>query len=144
MINGNIEQFLDTGWYSEANLYYHGNAYWCEAQWNDDGIPHFFVYQYPALNINNDYCLRIIENDGKFQHKIVFDMVASDIDYIKMIFMKAEIFEGKNFWNIETDVAWLDDVGNIIRKDIPEYLDAVRENNYQKMKELSSRYKTIS
>lgn len=27
MINGNIEQFLDTGWYSEATLYYQDFSY---------------------------------------------------------------------------------------------------------------------
>ncbi len=35
MINGYAEQFLDTGWYSEATLYYNGYIYWHEAQAND-------------------------------------------------------------------------------------------------------------
>ena len=29
MKNGKIEQFLDTGWFSEATLYLNGYTYWC-------------------------------------------------------------------------------------------------------------------
>ena len=32
MINGLLDQFLDTGWYTEATLFYNGFIYWCEAQ----------------------------------------------------------------------------------------------------------------
>ncbi len=35
MINGNLEQFLDTGWYSEATLFLNGYIYWCEAQYDE-------------------------------------------------------------------------------------------------------------
>ncbi len=35
MINGNINQFLDTGWFTEATLFLNGYIYWLEAQAND-------------------------------------------------------------------------------------------------------------
>ena len=34
MINANLEQFLDTGWFSEATLYLNGYTYWCEGSWD--------------------------------------------------------------------------------------------------------------
>lgn len=40
MINGHLVQFLDTGWYSEATLYFNGYIYWCEAQSSNKTI-HF-------------------------------------------------------------------------------------------------------
>ena len=41
MKNGSLEQFLDTGWYTEAELYYHGYVYWCEGCTDEvDGIGH--------------------------------------------------------------------------------------------------------
>ena len=143
MINGNIEQFLDTGWYSEATLYYHGLTYWCEAEWTDENTSHFFVYRYPALNINDEYCLRIIENDGTILDEDVFDMCHPDIEFIKKTFLEAKIFEGESFWDIESRLAWLDDNGIIVRKDISEYIEAVNHQDLAKMKEITSRYKCI-
>ncbi len=139
MINGNLNQFLDTGWYSEATLYYYGYTYWCEAQWNNDGIAHFFVYKYPSLNVNNEYSLTIIENDGSSTYKDVFDMAYPDIDYIKKLFLEARIFDDKSFWDVESEIAWLDDEGNIFRRDIPEYLSAVSCNDKTKMVEIKNR-----
>lgn len=143
MINGNIEQFLDTGWFSEATLYYHGYTYWCEAQQNDHKVSHFFVYRYPALNVNNEYCLRILEEDGTCMDEDVFDMIHPDLDLIKKTFLEAEIFEGNRFWDVESELAWLDDDGLIFRKDIPEYLEVVKKHDPAKRREITSRYKTL-
>lgn len=54
MINGYAEQFLDTGWYSEATLYYKGYIYWHEAQTNDKETV-FFVDRWKAQNEENQY-----------------------------------------------------------------------------------------
>ena len=47
MINANLEQFLDTGWYNEATLYLNGYTYWCEGYWKQgkEKPMHFFVYK---------------------------------------------------------------------------------------------------
>ena len=141
MINGSLEQFLDTGWYSEATLYYRGFSYWCEAQWDDNKIAHFSIYRYPAINVNNSYCMRIIEEDGSCNEEIIYEIVHPDIDYIKKSFLEAEIFDGKCFWKVENEIAWLDDNGNVFRKDIQEFLAAVNAHDLSKMKEISSRKK---
>lgn len=42
MINGDLEIFLDTGWFSEALLFLNGRAYWHEAQYDPEtGQSHF-------------------------------------------------------------------------------------------------------
>ena len=43
MINGNLEQFLDTGWFNEATLFYKGYIYWCEAQFDEKKQTNFFL-----------------------------------------------------------------------------------------------------
>ena len=65
----------------------------------------FFVYRYPALNVNDDFCLRIIEDDGSFNDEDVFEMDHPDIDFIKKIFLAAKIFDGKSFWEVEPEIA---------------------------------------
>jgi hypothetical protein len=42
MINGNLDQFLDNGWFSEATLYYNSYIYWLEAQ-TDEIESVFFI-----------------------------------------------------------------------------------------------------
>ena len=51
MINANLEQFLDTGWYNEATLYLNGYTYWCEGSWDysREKPMHFFVYKYRSV-----------------------------------------------------------------------------------------------
>ncbi len=53
MINGNLDQFLDTGWFSEATLYYNGYIYWLEAQ-TDDIESVFFIDRWKAQNEDNN------------------------------------------------------------------------------------------
>lgn len=49
MINANLEQFLDTGWFSEATLYYNGHTYWCEGGFDStDKKMYFWVYRYKS------------------------------------------------------------------------------------------------
>ena len=49
MKNGNLETFLDTGWYTEAELYYQGNVYWFEGDTDfETGISDFYVDRWRA------------------------------------------------------------------------------------------------
>ena len=49
MKNGNLTQFLDTGWYTEAVLYFDGHVYWCEGATDfETGITTFFVDSWKA------------------------------------------------------------------------------------------------
>jgi len=110
MINGYLEQFLDTGWYSEATLYYNGFIYWCEAQSDiATNITSFFVDKWAAENEDNTYYHSILEEDGTVKWERIFKIDDNDLELIKKRFLEACIFDGKSFWEIEKELAWLEE-----------------------------------
>ena len=108
MINANLEQFLDSGWYNEATLFYKGYIYWCEGTWDiiQNNIFNFFVYRFKAKNIDNKYFERLLD-DEPFKYE--FEMFSTNKEDVKKHFLKAKIFEGKSFWEVEPELAWLDE-----------------------------------
>ena len=82
MINGYAEQFLDTGWYSEATLYY---------------------------NEENLYYHSILQADGTLQWERVLEIHNTDLELIKKQFLESAIYDGKPFWDAEKELAWLDE-----------------------------------
>jgi ferritin len=116
MINGHIEQFLDTGWYSEASIYYNGYIYWCESDTDfETKITKFFVYRWKAEMdkdmLYHSYC----KSNGEYVgYEKIFEISNKDMDMIKKQFLEANIFEGKSFWNIESKLAWLDEGTEIV------------------------------
>lgn len=119
MINGNIEQFLDTGWYSEATLFYNGFIYWCEAQSEvDTADTTFFIDRWPAVNEDNRYYHSLYEEDGTLIWERVLEIRDSDMDMIKRRFLETPVFDNKTFWEAEKNIAWLDE-GQPIIKDPP-------------------------
>ena len=117
MINGYLEQFLDTGWYTEATLYYDGYIYWCEAQWDaQTDIIHFFVDKWLAENEDNTYYHSLLEPDGTLKWERIYELEDTDLDRIKKQFLLAPVFDGKVFWQVEKDVVWLEDGGPIIKQ----------------------------
>ena len=117
MINGYLAQFLDTGWYTEATLYYDGYIYWCEAQWNDQtDIIHFFVDKWLVEKEDDTYYHSLLETDGSLNWMRIYEIEDTDLDRIKKQFLKAPIFDGKSFWEVEKDVVWLEDGGPVIKQ----------------------------
>ena len=82
MINGNIEQFLDTGWYSEATLFYNGCIYWLEAQ-TDDAETIFFIDKWRAENEADMYYHSILEQNGTLPWPRVPELHGNDLDLMK-------------------------------------------------------------
>lgn len=110
MINGNLEQFLDTGWYSEATLFYDGHIYWCEASYDPElGISTYWVDRWKAENDSNCYYRSIKDENGEIVWERVFECTDNDLDVIKKKFLEAKLFNGKSFWEIEKVIAWLDE-----------------------------------
>ena len=107
MINANLEQFLDTGWFSEATLYLNGYTYWCEGCWNEEREKpmHFFVYKYESVVVDKIY---IKPKNSNYQ--TVFDIYGNSEEEVKEEFLKAKIFDGKSFWEIEKEIAWYDEI----------------------------------
>lgn len=108
MINGKLEQFLDTGWFSEATLFYNGFVYWFEAQTENDVIT-FFVDKWEAKNEDNKYYHSIINEDDTLSWERVLELKGTDLEMIKRDFLTSNIFDGKNFWDVESKLAWLDE-----------------------------------
>lgn len=114
MINGKLEQFLDTGWFTEAELYLNGHVYWCEAQRDvDTGESTFIVDRWAARLEDGIYYHSLREPDGTLQWVRVLEIKGTDLDRIKRQFLEAPIFDGKTFWQVERDIAWVDDGGAI-------------------------------
>ena len=110
MINGNLSQFLDTGWYSEAELFYNGYLYWCEDSYDDTKRLHtFIVDKWPAKTEDNKCYHSILNNEGKLDYVRAYEETAEDIELIKKHFLEADLFDGKSFWRVESEIAWLDE-----------------------------------
>ena len=51
MINGNLEQFLDTGWFTDATLFLNGYIYWCESRFDENAkVSNFCVDKWKVQN----------------------------------------------------------------------------------------------
>ena len=107
MINANLEQFLDTGWFSEATLYLNGYTYWCEGCWNEEREKpmHFFVYKYESVIVD-----KIYTKPKNSNYETVFDIYGKSEEEVKEEFLKAKIFDGKSFWEVEKEIAWYDEI----------------------------------
>ena len=117
MINGYLGQFLDTGWYTEATLYYNGYIYWCEATWDEaTDITTFFVDKWAAENEDNTYYHSILKPDGTLEWNKIYEVENKDLDLIKKQFLEAPIFDGKSFWQVEKQIAWLEESTPITRE----------------------------
>lgn len=116
MINGNLNDFLVSGWFSEATLYLNGYTYWCEGGYNDYNDDehrfHFWVYRYRSTlhKINDDiYTTRMIVNNDVADYSVAFEAYGKSLDEIKPKFLSAKIFDGKTFWEVEKEIAWYDE-----------------------------------
>lgn len=88
MINGTLEQFLDTGWYTECTLYYKGYLYWCEQTMNEEENKLvFFVDRWKAKNEDNVWFSTIVDESEHFiDEERIFEVIGSDLDDIKKDF----------------------------------------------------------
>ena len=116
MINGSLNQFLDTGWFTEATLFYHDYVYWCEAYYDTEKKSNiFFIDKWHAVNENNAYYHSIVDENGNLTYTRIYEDSDEDLDAIKRRFLTAPVFDGKSFWEIETEIAWLDESGDVVQ-----------------------------
>lgn len=113
MINGRLEQFLDTGWFSEAELYLNGYVYWCEAQCDSATGETTFVVDRWAARLDGVYYHSILEPGGTLKWSRILEIKDTDLDRIKQRFLEAPVFDGKTFWQVEKSIAWIDDGGAV-------------------------------
>ena len=115
MINANLSQFLDTGWFKEATLYYKGYTYWCEGVWyhNKEKTMYFFIHRYRSIILREGdkiWTSRLVENGDVVDNEdTYFEAWGYGEDDVKEQFLKAKIFDGKSFWEVEKELAWYDE-----------------------------------
>ncbi|MBR1831965.1 MAG: hypothetical protein IJ784_05960 [Ruminiclostridium sp.] len=121
MKNGNVEQFLDTGWYSESTLYYNGYIYWFEGSTDSEtNISTFFIDRWRAKLTDDMYCREYRLNNDIVDYKRVFESRGTDMDLLKKQFLEAPIFDGKTFWDIESELVWADEDKPIVINSLSE------------------------
>ena len=110
MINGDLNQFPDTGWYSEAELFYNDHLYWCEGWRNQETSDFTFYVRTQKVKLDSDFVYySYLTADGEpVDYKVVYEVTDVDVDRIKRDFLKAKIFEGKSFWEVEKEIVWMD------------------------------------
>lgn len=109
MINGTLEQFLDTGWWNaDATIYYHGFIHFMDSYFDPDGTMHLRIMKWRAKNIDNEYYEDIKDENGHWIDFSQIEMEGPNEDALRETFLKAKIWDGKSFWEVENDLAWLD------------------------------------
>jgi len=111
MINGRTEQFLDTGWYNEATLFYSGHIYWLEGNTNfDSGISCFHVDRWKAdLSEGVYYNSKITKDGQRVGYERIYEIEGSHMNELKKRFLEAPLFDGKSFWQVERCLVWVEE-----------------------------------
>ena len=116
MINGNLEQFLDTRWHMGAELFYNKHVYWCECVGDfDTGILTFTLERWMAQCDGKLYSNILTQNGQLADYQIVFTTSDVNMELIKKRFLEAPVFDGKTFWEVESDLIWVENSGKSIQ-----------------------------
>ena len=92
MINGDTREFINGLYYGDERFfYYNGVKYFIQG---------YFVNGKPTLEV---YILEPSNSDFKWQ------AVSQGNDYPVEEFEDAKIFDGKSFWDIESQIEWVDE-----------------------------------
>lgn len=118
MKNGNLETFLDTGWYTEAEIYYQGYVYWFEGDTDfETGDTEFYIDRWRAeCEDGKLYREYRDESNQLVDYHRVYEEQGKDIDLLKKNFLIAPIFDGKTFWQVEKDLIWVEPGEPIVKK----------------------------
>ena len=115
MKNGDLDQFLEAGWYTEAVLYYDHHVYWCEGTTDfSTGITTFFVDCWKAECDGELYHQYLTDTGEIVDYQRVIEITGKDHNAIKQQFLAAPVFGGKSFWQIEKELVWVEE-GDPIR-----------------------------
>ena len=96
MINTDMNQFLDCLNYGEEiDILYKGDKYFIEGYYSDDKVAHFIVYKY--------------SEDGNDVHEMIYETTSDNkIKDCADNFLEAKIWDGKSFWEVESEMEWID------------------------------------
>lgn len=92
MINGNIEEFVEKLLDGEEVIYtYNGNKYFSQGYNLDDGTYYFELQQWEPVD------------------SILWHIEGLTRQESLNMFLKATLFEGKTFWEVEKEIEWVDE-----------------------------------
>ena len=93
MINGNVGEFVDRIYSCQDTIFiFDGIKYWFQGYTLPNGTVHMEVSQYHPISDSFFW-----EYDGK------------SIDECHKAFLKAPIFAGQTFWEVEKNITWVDE-----------------------------------
>ena len=94
MINGNPHDFVDTAYSGQDIIFlFHGIKYWFQGYTiKEDGTNHMEVFQYQPPSDN-----------------YIWECNSDSIEKCLAAFLEAPIFDGKTFWEAESEIEWVDD-----------------------------------
>ncbi|MBQ7525984.1 MAG: hypothetical protein IJT09_06075 [Abditibacteriota bacterium] len=115
MINANLDTFIDYEWEHAVELFYKGYLYYCSGNFIgsipiDKNKFYYTVTRWKAVTHDNiiyhEY--RIGNKNGNvLGYEKLLD-VEGAYDDVKKKFFSAPIFDGKSFWEVEKEIAWLE------------------------------------
>lgn len=109
MINGTLRQFLDTGWWNaDATIYYKGFIHFLDSYFDADGTMHLRIMRWRAQNIDNKYYVSLLGSNDDLADFSEMEIEGQNEDDLREKFLKAKIWGGKSFWEVEKTLAWLD------------------------------------
>lgn len=109
MINGNLEQFLDTGWWNgDATIYYNEHIYFLDGYFDKEKNIHLRIMKWKVKNVENRTFQNIYDDKGDLIDYSEIEMEASNEETMREKFLNAEVWDGKSFWEVEKELAWLD------------------------------------
>lgn len=93
MINGNANDFVDRIYSCQDTIFVYKNIkYWFQGYMPDVDIVHMEIFQYqPSCE------------------EVIWEYNSNTIEECHQAFLNAPIFDGKTFWEVESDIEWVDD-----------------------------------
>lgn len=89
MINGNVNEFVDHIHYGDELWFIYNNKKYFLEGWVDDEVLELLLYEM------NDYGKEYCWKGDKYHYPV-------------SSFLNAPIFDGKSFWEVETNIIWID------------------------------------
>lgn len=109
MINGDVENFLDTGWWNQdATIFYNDHIYFFDGAFNGKNEMHLWIRKWKVKNINNKTYKNVLDEHGNLIDYKEYKLESINEDALREKFLKAKIWDGKTFWEVEPELAWLD------------------------------------
>lgn len=136
MINGILNIFLNTGWKNESCLYYKGNVYWCEGYYDDkENSCHFFIRRFAGrLDKTTNTADYLLDDTGDvMNYDDSYHITGNSMDELLYRFLRAKVFEGKSFWEVEKVLIWVNDSNTFVKYDPKIDKEVVPANPNDKM-----------